>query len=220
MNLILADDHTLFRNGLALLLDQQCGDCTIWEGDSLDAALAQADAHPEADIALLDLHMPGMQGEAGIRRFIERHPAIPVVILTGAEDPGQIQNVLSAGAAGFIPKSSTPSVMISAIRLVLSGGTYIPPQLISGAISPSSKPSLTQADGESGGRAGIQLTERQAQVLRLMAEGKPNKAICRELSIEEGTVKAHIATIFRVLDVNNRTEAATAARSRGLLKPE
>lgn len=213
MNLILADDHALFRNGLALLLRQHCAECTIWEGDGLDAALAQAEAHPDTDIALLDLHMPGMNDAQGIRGFIDAQPSIRVVILTGDEDPQQIQEALAAGASGFIPKSSTPSVMVSAIQLVMSGGTYIPPQLLAGG----SAPILIENARTAHARPAAALTERQIQVLRLMAEGKPNKAICRELNIEEGTVKAHIATIFRLLDVNNRTEAATAARNRGLL---
>ena len=213
MKLILADDHTLFRDGLALLLKVHCADCEIWEGDGLDAALAAAQAHPDADIALLDLHMPGMDGAQGIRRFVELNPALPLIILTGAEDPQQIQEVLSAGASGFIPKSSTPAVMLSAIQLVRSGGTYIPPQLLSSA-SVSAHGPASSAIRE---RAQTQLTERQMQVLRLLAAGKPNKAICRELNIEEGTVKAHIATVFRVLDVANRTEAASVARTIGLL---
>ena len=213
MKLILADDHTLFRNGLALLLKAHSVDCEIWEGDGLDAALAEAQAHPDANIALLDLHMPGMEGVQGIRRFVELNPALPLIILTGADDPQQIQDVLAAGASGFIPKSSTPAVMLSAIQLVLSGGTYIPPQ----ALSTTSTTAPSRAVSNIREHAQTQLTERQMQVLRLLAEGKPNKAICRELDIEEGTVKAHIATIFRVLDVVNRTQAATVARETGLL---
>lgn len=213
MKLILADDHTLFRNGLALLLKAHSADCEIWEGDGLDAALAEAQAHPDATIALLDLHMPGMEGVRGIRRFVELNPALPLIILTGADDPQQIQDVLAAGASGFIPKSSTSAVMLSAIQLVLSGGTYIPPQALSNA--PTSAPSRAISTVRE--HAQTQLTERQMQVLRLLAAGKPNKAICRELDIEEGTVKAHIATIFRVLDVVNRTQAATVARETGLL---
>lgn len=212
MKLVLADDHTLFRNGMALLLQGQCS-CEIWEGDDLDAALAEVELHPDVDLALLDLHMPGMNGVEGIRRFKERHPKLPVIILTGAEEPQQIQDVLSAGASGFIPKSSTPAVMLSAIRLVLSGGTYIPPQLLSAASS-ATHPGVAAAYE----RVPAQLTERQMQVLRLLAEGKPNKAICRELNIEEGTVKAHVATLFRALDVTNRTEAAIVAKQKGLLQ--
>lgn len=213
MKLILADDHTLFRDGLALLLKAHCADYEVWEGDGLDAALAAVQAHPDAEVALLDLNMPGMNGIEGIRRFVELNPSLPLIILTGAEDPQQIQDVLSAGASGFIPKSSTPAVMLSAIQLVLAGGTYIPPQFLSSAaVTPhtSEMPSIRE-------RAQTQLTDRQMQVLRLLAAGRPNKAICRELNIEEGTVKAHIATVFRVLDVANRTEAASVARAIGLL---
>lgn len=213
MKLILADDHTLFRSGLALLLKSRCADCGIWEGDGLEAALTEAEAHPDADVALLDLNMPGMDGVQGIRRFVEAHPGLPIVILTGDDAPQKIQEVLSAGASGFIPKNSTPAVMLSAIQLVLSGGTYLPPQMLSRASATAPAPTaLTTRE-----RAQTQLTERQLQVLRLLAEGKPNKIICRELGIEEGTVKAHIATVFRVLDVANRTEAANTAREMGLL---
>lgn len=213
MKLILADDHTLFRNGLALLLNAQCAGCEIWEGDSLDAALAEAQAHPDVDVALLDLNMPGMAGVQGIRRFVELHPTLPLVILTGADEPQQIQEVISAGATGFIPKSSTPAVMLSAIQLVLAGGTYLPPQMLASASDSAPIPAISTVREQ----AKTQLTERQLQVLRQLAAGKPNKAICRELNIEEGTVKAHIATIFRVLDVANRTEAASVARTIGLL---
>jgi DNA-binding NarL/FixJ family response regulator len=213
MKLILADDHTLFRNGLVLLLKAHCTDCEIREGDDLDAALAEAEAHPDADAVLLDLNMPGMDGVRGIRRFVGLHPRLPLIILTGAEAQQHIQDVLAAGASGFIPKSSMPAVMMSAIQLVLAGGTYVPPQALSSA------PDAARGRSGSHAREGVhtQLTERQTQVLRLLAAGKPNKAICRELDIEEGTVKAHIATIFRVLDVTNRTEAASVARETGLL---
>lgn len=212
MKLILADDHTLFRSGLALLLKSHRADCEICEADDLDAALAAAAAHPDADAALLDLNMPGMEGVQGIRRFAGSHPRLPLIILSGAEAQQHTQDVLAAGASGFIPKSSTPAVMLSAIQLVLSGGTYVPPQALSPAPAAANRPVASARE-----RAQTQLTERQMQVLRLLAAGKPNKAICRELDIEEGTVKAHIATIFRVLDVSNRTEAASVAREAGFL---
>jgi DNA-binding NarL/FixJ family response regulator len=213
MKLILADDHTLFRNGLTLLLKAECPKCEIWEADTLDAALVQAEAHAEAEAVLLDLNMPGMNGVQGIRRFAELHPELPLVILTGAEEPRTINEVLSAGACGFIPKSSTPGVMLSAINLVLSGGTYIPPQLLSSPAIAANHSAVPKARE----RAQAQLTERQMQVLKLLAEGKPNKAICRELGIEAGTAKAHIASIFRALDAFNRTEAVAQAKQLGLI---
>lgn len=213
MKLILADDHTLFRNGLALLLRARCAECEIWEGDTLDAALAEAQAHPDTEVALLDLNMPGMDGLHGVRHFVELQPRMPLIILTGEEDPRTIQDVLSAGASGFIPKSSTPAVMLSAIQLVLSGGTYVPPQMLA-AVSGAKHAPVTSSLRE---RAPNQLTDRQLQVLRLLAAGSSNKMICRELNIEEGTVKAHLATLFRVLDVANRTQAASVARALGLL---
>jgi len=213
MKLILADDHTLFRNGMALLLKAHCEECDVWESSGLDAALVQAEAHPDADIALLDLNMPGMDGMDGIQRFREAHPALPLVILTGDEEPQQIQKALSKGASGFIPKSSTPSVMLSAIQLVLSGGTYIPPQMLSNTLASSPAPAISTVRE----RAPIQLTDRQMEVLHQLAEGNSNKMICRELGIEAGTVKAHIATVFHTLDVINRTEAVTVARKLGLL---
>lgn len=214
MKLILADDHALFRNGLALLLKERCPACEIWEGDSLDAALAQAEAHPEADAALLDLHMPGMNGLQGIQRFLEFKPSLPLILLTGVDEPKIINEALAAGASGYIPKSSQPAVMLSAIQLVLAGGTYIPPQMLSGVAAAPKRPSSQLNFRE---RAQATLTDRQLQVLRLLAEGKPNKAICRELAIEAGTVKAHIASIFRALDAVNRTEAVAQAKQIGLI---
>lgn len=214
MKLVIADDHALFRNGLALLLKTQVPDCEVLEGDGVDAALAQLAEAPDVQLVLLDLNMPGMDGVEGIRRVASRHPGLPVVVLTGAEEPQQIQQVLGAGACGFIPKSSTPAVMLSAIQLVLSGGTYIPPQMLAAVQAAPAAPVPPSGGRE---RASSLLTERQMQVLRLMAQGKPNKLICRELDIEAGTVKAHIASIFRALDVVNRTEAVVQAKELGLL---
>lgn len=215
MKLILADDHALFRNGLALLLREHCPKCQIWEADSLTTALAQAEAHPEADAILLDLHMPGMNGIQGIRRLVELKPSLPLIMLSGSEESKIINGALAAGVAGYIPKSSPPAVVLSAINLVLSGGTYIPPQMLSKASAASSQNTrIRQSMRE---RAQATLTGRQLDVLRLLAEGKPNKMICSELGIEIGTVKTHIASIFRVLDAVNRTEAVTHARQLGLI---
>lgn len=206
MKAILADDHALFRDGFALLLKQQLEpDVTVLEAASLPEAWQQAEQHADADLVLLDISMPGMEGVESVQGLLKRFPGIPVVILSATESRPLVEALLEIGIAGFIPKSSSSQVMVSALRLVLSGGIYIPPQLLgSGDIVP---------DGSLLSR----LTERQRDVLLLLAEGKSNKQISRDLDLSEGTVKAHLNTIYRMLDVANRTEAALLARRLNLV---
>lgn len=205
MKIILADDHALFRGGFALLFKQHDALATVLEADNLAGALDIAARHPDADLLLLDLHMPGMQGAVSIRQISQTHPQLPVVVLSADESEGMVQQVIAAGALGFIPKSATAAVMKSAIGLVLSGGIFLPAQLIMATPGVNH----THTPGK--------LTERQLDVLRLLADGIVNKEICRRLDISEGTVKAHIAAIFRALDVSNRTAAARVAQQLQLL---
>lgn len=209
MKAVLADDHVLFRDGFALLLQQfesgtQCLPC-----GTLEDALALLEQSDDADLLFLDLNMPGMQGASSIEAIHKIHPGLPIIILSGEESRAQMTVLLTAGAAGYIPKSSSAAVMISAIRLVLAGGIYVPSQLVSHDFNGTER--NTSADAE------VQLTERQIDVLRLLAAGKPNKTICRELQMSEGTVKTHINAIYRHLGVVNRTEAALAAQRLHLL---
>jgi DNA-binding NarL/FixJ family response regulator len=209
LKIILADDHTLFRDGFALLFQQLETGAEVLEAGHLEEAMAFAACHPDADLMLLDLNMPGMNGQEGIQRVSEAYPQLPVVVVSGSESKESVQAVMAAGASGFIPKSSSTAVMQSAIRLVLSGGVYLPPQLLMTGMMGTAV--------ESGRNAPGRLTDRQQDVLRLLAVGMSNKQICRELGLGEGTIKVHIAAIYRTLDVGNRTEAANAARRMGLL---
>ena len=209
MKIILADDHALFRDGFALLFQQLEKGAEVLEAGHLEEAMDFAAHHPDADLMLLDLNMPGMNGHAGVTQVSRAFPQLPVVVVSASESKVSVQAVMAAGASGFIPKSSSSAVMHSAIRLVLSGGVYLPPQLLMAE--------MTDAEGELGRNAPIRLSGRQQDVLRLLADGMPNKQICRELGLGEGTIKVHIAAIFRALDVGNRTEAANAARRMGLL---
>jgi DNA-binding NarL/FixJ family response regulator len=135
-------------------------------------------------------------------------------VLSGEEDPRQVRRAIDAGAAGFIPKSSTPEVLLSALRLVLADGVYLPAVALKG-IAAGGTEAPVSAD-----RIGDSLSERQIDVLRKAVQGKANKVIARELSISEGTVKAHLSAAFRALGVHNRTEAVYAAARSGLqLKP-
>ena len=208
MKIILADDHNLFRGGFALLFRQFEADTEVLEAGGLGEALGLAAKHPDADLMFLDLNMPGMNGAVSIEEITAIHPQLPLVVLSANDGGHTVQSVMAAGASGFIPKSSSPAVMQSAIRLVLSGGVYLPPQVLS--MEKPNLPSRTVRPAN--------LTDRQLEVLRLLADGLPNKQICRELGLGEGTIKVHIAAIFRALGVNNRTEAANAARRAGLIE--
>lgn len=210
MQLLLADDHALFREGFRLLLQRLEPDVRIVEASSFDKALACALETPDLDIALLDLSMPGMNGVDGVARFRARLPEVPLVVISASEDPGDILQALDAGALGYIPKSSSSQVMLSALRLVLAGGVYVP---VSALHEPAAAGPAHRA------REGVQLTDRQIDVLRLIVLGKSNKAIARDLRLSEGTIKIHLASIYRALNASNRTEAAMAAQRLGLLGP-
>lgn len=207
MKILLADDHDLFRAGLGMVLCELEADTQLLQAASLTDAIACALAEPDLDLALLDLKMPAMDGSAGLQQFRTQFPQVPVVIVSGSDDLADVQDALNTGASGFIHKSTSPSVMLSALRLVLAGGIYVPPH----AMRQEPTPMPTENRGWE-----TRLTARQMEVLRLLALGKPNKLIARELDLSEGTVKIHLSAIFRVLDVNNRTEAVLAAQQLSL----
>jgi len=204
MKILLADDHDLFRAGLGMVLGELEADTQLLQAASLTDAIDCAQAEPDLDLALLDLNMPAMNGNAGLQQFRARFPQVPVVIVSGSDDLADVQGALNTGASGFIHKSTSPSVMLSALRLVLAGGIYVPPHAM--RQDQATKPATSNKAW------GSRLTARQLEVLRLLALGKPNKVIARELDLSEGTVKIHLSAIFRVLDVSNRTEAVLAAQ--------
>jgi len=210
MNILLADDHPLFREGIALLLKERDAAACVLHASSLAETLVILRQDPEMDLLLLDLNMPGMSGLQSVELLRREFSDVPLVILSAMEAPDLVRAMLSKGVAGFIPKSSTPAVMVGAIQLVLGGGTYIPPQGL-GDTTSYFRPSVAPVDDPT------RLTDKQRQVLALLVLGKPNKLICKELNISEGTVKHHISTIYRVLNVNNRTEAAASARQLGII---
>jgi DNA-binding NarL/FixJ family response regulator len=210
MRILLADDHALFRSGLRLVLEQLGPDVSVTEAGDFQEALAQSE--PTLDLALLDLNMPGMDGAAGVVRIRDKAMGVPVVVISASEDAADIERLLDAGAVGYIPKSSSSQVLLSALSLVLAGGVYVPTQVLRRALPPYG------SSGYSGKHpAGSALTNRQLDVLRLLVQGKPNKVIARELSLSEGTVKIHLASLYRTLNAANRTEAVMAAQRQGLL---
>jgi len=165
------------------------------------------------DLVLLDLTLPGLSGMAALKTWRTRFPAVPVIVLSASSDQQTVLAALGAGAAGFIPKSSSNEVMLHAVRLVQDGGKYLPPEVLS-PTGRANSPTSTRRDALSPERLG--LTARQLEVLRLIARGANNKVICRELGLAERTVKAHITAILRALNVTSRTQAAIAASKLGV----
>jgi DNA-binding NarL/FixJ family response regulator len=202
MKLLLADDHEMIRLGLKAALAPLGPEVTYVEADNAEGALAAAAEHGDLDLVLIDINMPGMGGVEGVRRLRTAHPSLPLIVCSAAEDAGLVKAVLALGASGFIPKSDTTKVMLQAIQLVLAGGTYVPPRLLADA---------GERAVASGGQL-ASLTTRQRDVLRLLAEGKPNKLIARGLDISESTVKVHLLAVFRALGARNRTEAVVIAQ--------
>lgn len=215
VKILLADDHALVREGLRHVLCRLDSDAVIVEAADCNEALQIAERHTDFDVALLDVAMPGMDGLEGIGRLRQCLPSTPIVMLSASEDASLVREALQRGAQGFIPKSSTGNVMLSALRLVFSGGIYLPPSLL---CQPSVPTNVAPAsDGELLDRAdaGLGLTQRQREVLALMVKGKTNKEIARALNMSETTVRTHTTAIFRVLNVTNRTQAGHVAAQRG-----
>jgi DNA-binding NarL/FixJ family response regulator len=216
LRILVCDDHAIFRAGLRAVLAELADEAELLEASNVAEALALARAQPDLALALLDLHLPGTDGRSGLRQLRVAHPTLPVVIVSAVDDPDEMRQVLDDGAAGFIPKASSSQQLLAALRLVLSGGAYVPREALAAVRTEPSPAETRRARRRE--RAGS-LTERQLEVLSLMARGLTNREICGVLDIREGTVKTHVAAIFEALEVTNRTEAAVAARELGLKAP-
>jgi DNA-binding NarL/FixJ family response regulator len=206
MNILLADDHPLFREGVKHVLMLLGEQVRIFDAHDYPSLFAEAAAHPDLDLVLADLYMPGMGGHEGVAEFRNQFPDIPLVIMTASESRADARRALASGALGYVLKSSPSQEMLDALIRVLDGGIYVPPILV-GDEQPDEPVSLMPLSSQ-----GIRLTHRQLEVLKLLLQGKPNKVIARELDLSEGTVKIHVAAIFKALSVTNRTEAAVAAQ--------
>ena len=220
MKVLIADDHRLIIEGVKIKLaelDPTVETVVAMNIDELESAIAEhAD---QLDLALIDIAMPGTHGHQHIAKLRTQAPSLAVIVLSGSEDPELMRSLIDLGVLGFIPKAYSPDIMLSAIRLVLAGGVYIPPLLLANAQAhgwQTADASAASAQGFDSARSldGLRtlLTERQIDVMRLLSQGKPNKLIARDLGISEGTVKIHLAAIFRALNVRNRVEAVVASR--------
>jgi DNA-binding NarL/FixJ family response regulator len=210
MKILLADDHPLFREGVKPVLLKLANRVKLIEADDYPSAFAAMHKVRNVDLALLDLFMPGMSGVEGVIRFRAAFPEIPVVVLSASEQLEDIQKLLAAGALGYITKSSPSDVILDALQRVLAGDVYVPPSLQAHpAAENPPRPHNIHLNA---------LTKRQMQVLREVAKGLSNRQIGDILQVTEGTVKIHVAAIFRLLKVNNRTELVLVVQKMGLHK--
>jgi DNA-binding NarL/FixJ family response regulator len=212
MKILVVDDHVLIREASHAVFKELNPDAEILEAADCREALRLLHENADVGMILLDLALPDRDGLDVLSELRAGWPHIPVVVLSAHLERDRVLKALELGAAGFIPKTARRGVMLGALKLVFSGGVYVPPEILAEGDSPS-PPQQATAAGTSPGDLG--LTQRQLDVLALMMQGKSNKAICRLLNLAETTVKNHVTAIFKALKVSNRTEAVIAANALG-----
>lgn len=206
MRVLIIDDHPLYRNALTALL---CGLDAAVQTVGMASVAEVEQAAPDIgliDLVLLDMNLPGISRLDALAKVKQLFEHVTVVVVSGDEDPGLILQTIDAGAAGYILKTTDPMLAIQALRLVLAQGVYLPDSVL-----------RHRARGEPAISALPALSDKQRSVLRLLLQGKANKVIARELSIAEGTVKAHLWAVYQSLGVRSRSQAMCRALELGLL---
>jgi len=202
IRILLADDHTIVRNGVGQILNEERGMSVVAQAaDGAEAVELFARHRP--DVALIDLRMPKVEGVQVVEKIRERFPDAAIVILTTYDTDNDIERALRAGAKAFLVKDVSPQELVACIRAVHAGRTWVPPNVAAKLMAHVTN---------------VRLTQRELAVLRLMAAGNSNREIAEALGITDGTAKSHVAHLFAKLDVTSRTEAITTALRRGLVR--
>ena len=205
MNILIVDDHPLFRHALIQAVRYSLPQAQIHETAAVNEFYERLEKGPEPDLVLLDLNLPGASGFSALVHVRAQHPSLPIVVVSAHEETSIIQRAIAHGAMGYIPKSAHPSHIGEAIRHVLEGEIWLPPNF------PSNMNFDPRAADETALAERIQsLTPQQFRVLMMVAEGLLNKQIAYELDVSEATIKAHVTAIFRKLGVQNHTQAVLA----------
>jgi DNA-binding NarL/FixJ family response regulator len=201
--LVIADDHPLFRGALREAVTGLFDGNDIAEAGSFDDISTLLDRNTDVDLVLLDLAMPGVRGFSGLMYIRAQYPGVPVIVVSGNDDPAVIRRCMEFGASGFIPKTLGVDEMRKAIERVLGGGVWTPPDIDLSAKSDDDSAAMLARLAS--------LTPQQVRVLMMLSEGLLNKQIAYELSVSEATVKAHVSAILQKLGVESRTQAVIAA---------
>lgn len=211
--LLLCDDHPPIRAAVTYIAKELDSAIEIVEAGSGVEALAVLGQHPDVELVLLDLHMPGMNGFDLLSELKLRFPSLPVVVLSSDESRATVIDALERGATGYISKSSPTDLLAKFLEHALKGNIVLPTTLASSA-PPASDAGPGHAAPQ--GVADLGLSPRQLDVLACLLRGMSNKQICRELALAEGTVKNHAIAVFRALNVSSRAQAVIEASRRGL----
>ena len=204
MNILIVDDHPVVVQYLSAAVAKALPEAVVRAAGTLDEGLQLAREHKPA-LALLDLGLPGLSGIDSVLRFRQANADVPVLVVSSNDDRDSIMGVLAVGAAGFVPKSAGPKVLLQALRLVVEGGRFLPPEMHASA--PAAAPAAK-------GRPEDSLTERQRQVLACVLKGQGNVAIADELGITEATVKQHVHAILAAFNAADRVELILAVNGR------
>ena len=205
MKILVIDDHALVREGLCQVLKGLDETMQVLQASTCADGFLMAKFHPDLDLVLLDYHLPDMTGLAALAVFGQRHPELPILMLSGSANIQIMRQVLQAGAAGFVAKSSLSDELLGAVRRVLDGDVYLPQEL-------EALPPDERAPAASGKQP---LTQRQELVVRELLDGHSNREISQVIGLSEETVKTHVAAILRHFAVQNRTQAVVAAARLG-----
>jgi len=206
--LLIADDHPLFRSALKAAIGQVLPEARAIEAESLDALLNALTAHPETDLVLLDLRMPGARGFSSLIEIRGKYPAVPVAIVSAEEEPALMRRAVDFGATGFIPKSAGLPLIGTALSAMLEGTVWLPP-----GVAEVDDTDVSEGHNERELAQRISsLTPQQFKVLMALAGGRLNKQIGGDLNVTEATVKAHVTAILRKLGLYRRTQAALLAQ--------
>jgi DNA-binding NarL/FixJ family response regulator len=213
LKVLIVDDHTLVRKGIATVLQQRFPEAEVLEAEGADDAVELLKGD-QVDVALVDVRMPNRDGLELLKEVKSAWPAIRVIMLTSFDHARFVKAALAEGADGYMLKDASPEDLDQAIRVAMAGGGNV--------LSARAMRALFEDNGDSGDDDGDQpkrpdnLTRRELDILALLAEGRSNREISRHLYLSEKTVKAHLAAVFRKLGVTNRTQAAMAAVSMGM----
>lgn len=222
MKFLIADDHELFLRGLEFILKQEYPAAEIILADSYTAIFDILSKQPDFDLILTDLAMPGANWREAIAKMHKMCPEVPIIIISAVFEQEILQETYNLGVSGYVSKSFSNSLILSAINLVMAGGMYIPPEVMKMSMKSSSESVRNLIRDLDRPRVvgdnNFGLTPRQTEVLECLAEGLPNKQIAYKLGVSEGTVKIHITLLMKTLEVTNRTAAVRKAAQLGILK--